>query len=118
MLVVVVQPTDISRELLINPKVTARIQVLQEQRDRTRELTRDSLTIKSLDVADEAQQNGKFSASISGLRLAGDLQGLTTSNPVAEATQRFLAFLAGEGGKPAVVGDVVVLESAPSSADS
>ena len=53
--------------------------------------------------------SGSSSAAISGLRLAGDLQGLTTSNPVAEATTAFLAFLAGD--KPAVEADGRVLDS-------
>ncbi|MCI0776009.1 MAG: hypothetical protein J4N97_09810 [Chloroflexi bacterium] len=101
-------PSACGRELLNNPKVAARIEHLRYQRDRIRELTRYSLTVKSLDFADAAQENGKYRAAVSGLRLAGDLQGLTTSNPVAEATHAFLSFLAGSD-KPAV-GDVQVLE--------
>ena len=106
-------PSAYGRELLNNPKVAARIEHLENQRDRIRELNRDSLTVKALDVADEARENQKYSASISGLRLAADLQGLTQSNPVAEQTVAFLAYLAG-GDKPAV-GDVQVLEEGGSS---
>ena len=102
------RPSRYARELLDSTKVTNRIQVLENQRDVIRELSRDSLTVEALDVAGAAKENGKYSAAVSGLRLVGDLQGLTTSNPVAEATQAFLQFLAGD--KPAV-GDVQVLDS-------
>ena len=88
-------------ELMLSEKVTNRIQALEEQRDRIRELNRDSLTIKALDVADDARADGKYSASVSGLRLEADLQGLTWSNPVAEASLRFMKFLAGtDSGQP------------------
>ena len=66
------------------------------------------LTIKTLDTVDLAIEDKKYSAAFTVLRLTGDLQGLTQSNPVAEATTAFLAFLAGD--KPAV-GDVTVLDS-------
>ena len=71
---------------------------------------RDSLTVAALETADAARDNKSYSAAVSGLRLAGDLQGLTTSNPVGEATTAFLQFLAGNSGKPAA-GDVQVLDS-------
>ena len=70
---------------------------------------RDSLTVRALEIEGLATEDGKFSAGVSELRLAADLQGLTTSNPVHEQTMAFLSFLAGD--KPAVVDDVRVLDS-------
>ncbi len=84
-------------------KVKARIERLQEQQAIIESLSRNSLTADSIEIQREARQSGKYSAAVAATRLAGDLQGLTTSNPVAEATATFLAFLAGsDSGKPAV----------------
>lgn len=95
-------------KLMASPYVSARIEQLQEQQAIIESLTRDSLTADSIQIQREARADGKYSAAVAATRLAGDLQGLTTSNPVAEATQVFLAFLAGD--RPAV-GDVRVLDS-------
>ena len=89
-------------------KIRARIDALVHQREVISELSRNSLTVSALDTAEAAKQDKSYSAVISGLRLVDDLQGLTTSNPVAEATTAFLQFLSGD--KPAV-GDVQVLDS-------
>lgn len=105
-------PSRYAGELMRSEKVTNRIEALENQRETIAALNRDSLTIKALDVADEAREDGKYSASISGLRLAGDLQGMLTQNPIAEQTVAFLQFLAGD--KPAV-GDVQVLGEGGSS---
>ena len=98
-------------KLLASPYVSARIEQLQEQQAIIQSLTRDSLTADSIEIQREARADGKYSAAVSATRLAADLQGLTQSNPVGEATQVFLNFLAGNNsGKPAV-GDVKVLDS-------
>lgn len=105
-------PSAYGRELLNNRKVAVRIEALQEQRDRIRELTRDTLTIKTLDTVDLAIEDKKYSAAFTGLRLTGDLQGMLTQNPIAEQTVAFLQFLSGsDSGKPAVEGTATVLDS-------
>ena len=103
------RPSRYARELLDSAKVTDRIEVLENQRSVIAELNRDSLTMRALEIEGLATEDGKYSAGVSALRLVGDLQGLTQSNPVGEAAIAFLAFLAGD--KPAVVGDVTVLDS-------
>lgn len=67
------RPASYGSNMMKIGKVKARIEELTKQRDTIRELNRDSLTIKALDVADEAREDGKYSASISGPRLVGDL---------------------------------------------
>lgn len=62
-----------------NPKVTLRIEQLQERRDLVAGLNRSELTADAVEIAGEAREAGKFSAAVSAVRLAGDLQGLTTS---------------------------------------
>ena len=96
-------PSAYGRELLNNRKVAARIEQLQHQRETIAALNRDSLTVRALEIEGLATEDKKFIAGVSALRLAADLQGLTTSNPVREQTMAFLSFLAGD--KPAV-GDV------------
>ena len=95
-------------KLLASPYVVARIEQLENQQAIIQSLSRDSLTSDSIQIQREARADGKYSAAVAATRLAGDLQGLTQSNPIAEATATFLAFLAGSD-KPAV-GDVRVLD--------
>ena len=101
------------RTLRRNPKICSRIDQLRAQRETIARLSRDSLTVAALQTAEAAREDKSYSAAVSGLRLVGDLQGLTQSNPVAEATTAFLSFLAGD--KPAVVGDVRVLDEGAGS---
>ena len=51
------RPSRYARELLDSTKETDRIEVLEIQRNRIRELNRDSLTISALDVASEARED-------------------------------------------------------------
>ena len=81
--------------LMRDSRVQERIEILEKQFQTIAELNRDSLTVEAIETARDARAKEKFSASISGLRLAGDLQGLISSNPVQEATAAFLGFLAG-----------------------
>ena len=62
-----------------------------------------------MEIAGVGADGGEYRAGDSARRLVGDLQGLTQYNPVGEAAIACLAFLAGD--KPAVVGDVTVLDS-------
>ena len=105
--------TTYSSELMANPSVAARIEILEQQFQTIAELNRDSLTVEAIETARHARSKEKFSASISGLRLAGDLQGLTQSNPVAEATAAFLGFLAGGNAPNNVLTDVTETENEP-----
>ena len=66
--------------------------------------------MRALEIEGLATEDGKYSAGVSALRLVGDLQGLTTSNPVAEATVAFLSYLAGSD-KPAVEAESRVVDS-------
>ena len=91
-------PASYGSTLLESGRVVDRIEILEKQFQTIAELNRDSLTVEAIETARHARSKEKFSASISGLRLAGDLQGLTTSNPIAEQTAAFLGFLA--GGSP------------------
>ena len=88
-------PASYGSVLMSTPTVVNRIETLEKQFILITELNRDALTVEAIETARHAREKEKFSASISGLRLAGDLQGLTTSNPVQEATAAFLGFLAG-----------------------
>ena len=99
-------------KLMASPYVSARIEQPQKQQAIIESLSRDSLTADSIKIQREARAEGKFSAAVSATSLAADLQGLTQSNPVAEATQVFLSFLSGsDSGKPAIEGTATVLDS-------
>ena len=87
------------RKLMENAVVSDRVEILETQFILISRLNRDSLTAEAMETATEARFEKKYSATASLLRLAGDLQGLTQSNPVAEATSAFLSFLA-TGEKP------------------
>ena len=107
------------RTLRRNPKICSRLEQLQQQRETIARLSRDSLTVAALETSEAAREDKSYSAAISGLRLVGDLQGLTQSNPVAEATQVFLQFLSGgDSGKPAVEAESRVLSEGSSAGSS
>ncbi|MCH8911012.1 MAG: terminase small subunit [Chloroflexi bacterium] len=99
------------RTLRRNPKIRSRLERLQQQRETIARLSRDSLTVAALETSEAAREDKSYSASISGLRLVGDLQGMLTQNPIAEQTVAFLQFLAGDGGKPAVEAEARLLDS-------
>ena len=107
------RPSRSARELLDSAKVTDRIEVLENQRNVIAELNRDSLTVRALEIEGLATEDGKYSAGVSALRLVGDLQGLTTSNPVAEATFAFLSYLSGD--KPAVEAEARLVDEGAAS---
>ena len=57
---------------------------------------RSELTACAVENAGEARQAGKYWVAASAVRLAGDLQGLTTSSAIGEAAVAFLSFLNGK----------------------
>ncbi len=63
--------------LLKSSKVRERIRVLETQRETIAAVNRDSLTVRAVEIEGLATEDGKFSAGVSELRLAADLQGLT-----------------------------------------
>ena len=90
-----------------NPQIRSRLEQLQQQRETIARLSRDSSTVAALETAEAAREDKSYSASIWGLRLAGDLQGLLQQNSVHEHTMAFLAFLAFlPSGQAAIEGDV------------
>lgn len=96
-----------------NVKVRARIDELARQRETISSLSRDSLTVEAIDVADAAKEAGSYSASVSGLRLVADLQNMLQTNPVEQATVAFLQFLSGK--QDAVETEASLLEQGNSS---
>ncbi len=102
-------PSSYAGELMLNPKVTRRIGQLQERRDLVASLNRKEYIADAMEIQQEARTAGKHSAAISAVRLAAEIDGVLSTNPIAEQTVAFLQFLAGTS--PVVEGDVRVLDA-------